>query len=611
MFVPLRVHSTFSRGLGGATLEELAAWAAGRRTGAMALSDIGNVYGWAKWKRAAAAAGFAPVYGCEVEVEGRPYLFLVRSTPGYANLMEILNRRRIGEAGLLEGLITIFFRHPIRPIRGSGAKLRGMTPRPQSEDVRSDDVPNEWTNGEEGGGPDLPRPGRKAEVRGGGGRRSASAPTGPSSAGPASWPGETACRSSGPTRSSTSARPSGWSCCAPSSARFPIRPSGPGWADARPLRPRPGGPGPAQVRRRRRPKPSTPPGSVAGSVPSPSRVSCRRSRRDIFPAGLREVVLALLHARRDLGWGERERALRELAVIEGSGFAPYFQIVHDVVDFARRNGILHNLKGSGASSYLGWLLGLSHVNPAAFDLYFERFLNAGRPDPPDIDLDFDSRFRDQVLAYVLRTYGAGRTGAAFVCSLKSYGARSALYETARAFGLPPDESRALSKQGALFRRARASAQDARPPAATSRSGAWPPSSTGVYSRGLAPRRRRHPDARPGRPRPPARAVSAKGLAMSHFDRDAVEDLKLIKLDLLSVRGLAAISEAKVAARAWPSIPADEPGRLRPAQAGPDDRLLPGREPGHDEPPPPDEAGEGPGAYPGPGPHPARARPRAG
>ena len=96
--------------------------------------------------------------------------------------------------------------------------------------------------------------------------------------------------------------------------------------------------------------------------------------------------------------------------IEQSGFGPYFLIVHDIVEFARRSGILHNLKGSGASSFLAWLLGLSHVNPIEFDLYFERFLNRGRPDPPDIDLDFDSRHRDEVLDYVLETLrrGAGR-----------------------------------------------------------------------------------------------------------------------------------------------------------------------------------------------------------
>ena len=68
MYVPLRVHSVYSKGRGGATLEELAWWAARTKIPAVALSDIGNLYGWAKWKRAATAAGFRPLFGCEIEI---------------------------------------------------------------------------------------------------------------------------------------------------------------------------------------------------------------------------------------------------------------------------------------------------------------------------------------------------------------------------------------------------------------------------------------------------------------------------------------------------------------------------------------------------------------
>ena len=187
--------------------------------------------------------------------------------------------------------------------------------------------------------------------------------------------------------------------------------------------------------------------------------------------------MARLTAAKDLSWKERQRARRELAVVESSGFGPYFLIVHDVVEFARRRGILHNLRGSGASSYLAWLLGVSHVNPVEFDLYFERFLNKGRPDPPDIDIDFDSRRRDEVLAYVLERYGRGGTGAAFVCSLKNFGARSALYETARAFGVPPDEARGHGEARRLSSPSRSTSGPTRPPRASSTSGSSPPSWT--------------------------------------------------------------------------------------------------------------------------------------
>jgi DNA polymerase-3 subunit alpha/error-prone DNA polymerase len=298
---------------------------------------------------------------------------------------------------------------------------------------------------------------------------------------------------------------------------------------------------------------------------------------DLFPRPLRETVLARLAERHGLDWRERERARRELAAVEESGFAPYFLVVHDVVEFARRRGILHNLKGSGASSYLAYLLGISHLNPVEFDLYFERFLNRGRADPPDIDLDFDSRRRDEVLAYVLEKYGglngenggektgattAGRTGAAFVCSLKNFRARSAVYETARALGLPPQEARGLSKRVPFFAEPD-SLRRSRPPAGGEEVWRLASDLHGVYAD-----KSLHVGGVILTPSPLDRYLplekSAKGLVMSHFDRDAVEDLKLIKLDLLSVRGLAAISQTKesLGLRSFPSDDAKVAGLLR-------------------------------------------------
>jgi DNA-directed DNA polymerase III PolC len=191
---------------------------------------------------------------------------------------------------------------------------------------------------------------------------------------------------------------------------------------------------------------------------------------------------------------------------------------------------------------LAYLLGISHISPVTFDLYFARFLNSGRPDPPDFDLDFDSRRRDEVLTYVLEKYGKGRTGAAFVCSVKNFRARSALYETARAFGLPPEESRSLSKKAPYF--AEPDFLKKERPLPEYRE-IWQAASelTSVYSENSL-----HVGGVILTPAPVEQYLpleeSAKGYVMAHYDRDAVEDLKLIKLDLLSVRGLAAISETK-------------------------------------------------------------------
>src|SRR4030042_3278819 len=99
MFTPLRIHSVYSRGKGSATLEEASAWVARKGLGAAALIDIENLYGWAKWKRAAGARGFRPLFGCELEVGGRTFVFIVKDREGYWNLMEIFNREGRRPAG--------------------------------------------------------------------------------------------------------------------------------------------------------------------------------------------------------------------------------------------------------------------------------------------------------------------------------------------------------------------------------------------------------------------------------------------------------------------------------------------------------------------------------
>jgi len=105
MFVPLRLHSVYSRGKGSVTLEEAAEWAGRQRLPAAALADVGNIYGWGKWKRVAAGGGVRPLFGCELEIGGRRFVFLVKTRPGYSNLMEIFNRRAVRDAS---GLVVIY-----------------------------------------------------------------------------------------------------------------------------------------------------------------------------------------------------------------------------------------------------------------------------------------------------------------------------------------------------------------------------------------------------------------------------------------------------------------------------------------------------------------------
>ncbi|MBM3293801.1 MAG: DNA polymerase III subunit alpha [Candidatus Aminicenantes bacterium] len=517
MYVPLRVHSVFSRGRGGATLEDLAWWFTRKKVPAGALSDVEKLYGWAKWKRASAAAGFAPLFGCEIEVGGGRFLFLVKSREGYGNLMEILNRREIREGAGWEGLAAVYIPGPKEGPPKKGDRI-GI---PEN----SDPVPRfaSFRDGPSAGdiyiGADFFNMERARSLA-----RSLALPL--------VWANPLKYVRS-PERlvllhafDKKIPYPPAWE-----KLRRTVRLFGPDQEEAAL---RKFGPEVGEAFRRTFEVAEKARFEFAAVVPP--------LPADIFPVTLRDEVRSRLRTAKDLSWAERERAKRELAVIEKSGFAPYFLIVHDVVGFARRNGILHNLKGSGASSFLAWLLGLSHVNPVAFDLYFERFLNPGRDDPPDIDLDFDSRFRDKVLAYVLETYGRGRTGAAFVCSLKDFRARSALYETARAMGLPPEECRALSRRAPYFAEPDY-LRKAEPPAGCLEVWKLAAELGGVHSEVSL-----HVGGVILTPSPADRCLplekSAKGFPMSHYDRDAVEDLKLIKLDLLSVRGLAAISAAK-------------------------------------------------------------------
>ncbi len=98
--------------------------------------------------------------------------------------------------------------------------------------------------------------------------------------------------------------------------------------------------------------------------------------------------------------GVAGRLERELAAILAHGYAPLFLVVADVVHHSRREGIPVSTRGSVANSLVAYCTGITTVDPIAHDLLFERFLNPARSDIPDIDLDFCSRRRDEVLEYV-------------------------------------------------------------------------------------------------------------------------------------------------------------------------------------------------------------------
>jgi error-prone DNA polymerase len=132
----------------------------------------------------------------------------------------------------------------------------------------------------------------------------------------------------------------------------------------------------------------------------------------------------------------------ELDVIERTNLAEFFLIVWDLMEFARRNGIIGQGRGSAGDSIVAYCLGITKVDPIEHKLLFERFINEARA-LPDIDIDFDVNRREEVIQYLYAKYGADH--AAMVCTIVTYRARSAVREVAKALGFPLEGIDALAK----------------------------------------------------------------------------------------------------------------------------------------------------------------------
>jgi error-prone DNA polymerase len=124
----------------------------------------------------------------------------------------------------------------------------------------------------------------------------------------------------------------------------------------------------------------------------------------------------------------------ELEVIEKTGLAEFFLICWDLMRFAKERGIPAQGRGSAADSIVAYVLGITRVDPIRHALLFERFINEGRTAYPDVDIDFSSERREEVIRYVYERYGAEHTG--MVCNVVTYRARSAVREVGYALGFP-------------------------------------------------------------------------------------------------------------------------------------------------------------------------------
>lgn len=138
----------------------------------------------------------------------------------------------------------------------------------------------------------------------------------------------------------------------------------------------------------------------------------------------------------------RKKVEDELRLIDKLQYAPYFLTVHDIVKWAREQGILCQGRGSAANSAVCYLLHITSVDPMKHDLLFSRFISEERKEPPDIDVDFEHERREEVIQYIYERYGRHRAGIA--ATVVHYRSRSAIREVGKALGLSEDITARLS-----------------------------------------------------------------------------------------------------------------------------------------------------------------------
>ncbi len=290
---------------------------------------------------------------------------------------------------------------------------------------------------------------------------------------------------------------------------------------------------------------------------SPDGRSAAEHLRDLCLAGLRRRYVEGspprgLEARRPTPGEALARLERELAVIEQVGYAEYFLVFHEIVEYCRGRGIAVLARGSAADSLVCYVLGVSHACPFRFDLPFDRFLNAERAKfskMADIDLDLPWHRRDEVVRRVYDRWSHDRV--AMIGAPNCFHARAAVADLARVFGLPPHEIRRVTRglprtEAGDLARAVAGSPEARgfpieqePYRTIARTAAW--------LEGLPRHWSMHPCGLVVSPEPLTGLVpvqpSARGLLTAQYDMEAIERLGFIKIDLLGQAGLSVLRDA--------------------------------------------------------------------
>lgn len=242
----------------------------------------------------------------------------------------------------------------------------------------------------------------------------------------------------------------------------------------------------------------------------------------------------------------------ELGVIDRMGFTEYFLVVHDIKEKVVEWGMPYVGRGSAANSMVSYCLGFTEVDPIKHNLYFERFLNPHRKSPPDIDLDFSWKDRDRILNYVYQRFGDDRV--AMICTTVTFALRASVRETAKVMGLSEAEINRITRRIPHY--APASIEELRqtnPECASLPVDIEPWKTVFRRAKGIIGYPRHlsiHPGGiviAPGKitdyvPLERAR----KGFVVTQYDMHPIEDIGLVKIDLLSQRSLGVLTDTLAA-----------------------------------------------------------------
>ncbi len=231
---------------------------------------------------------------------------------------------------------------------------------------------------------------------------------------------------------------------------------------------------------------------------------------------------------RKISWAIKRRFIKEMYLIKQKGFVSYFLINWDIVSYAKSQGFYYVGRGSGANSIIAYLLYITDVDPIHLDLYFERFINLYRANPPDFDIDFSWRDREEMTRYIFDRFDH----VALVGTYVTFKYKGVVRELGKVFGLPKDEIDALGNGSPASSKVDSMAK------LVLKYGQLIegfPNYVSVHASGILISEK------------PLQCFSAtfmppKGFATAHFDMVIAEDVGLFKFDILAQRGLGKIKD---------------------------------------------------------------------